>query len=58
MSLPHGWVGVDKNYARMKTPGEIYEKESEKILRNQIRNLDFGVEQTVLVSMHLRLVHR
>ncbi len=48
--MGHGWVGVDENYKRMKTPGEIYEKESAKILRAQIQNLAFDVDQTVLVS--------
>jgi Icc-related predicted phosphoesterase len=48
--MGHGWVGVPLDYKRMKTPGEIYENESEKILRKQINKLDFNVDQTVLVS--------
>ncbi|MFV2014767.1 MAG: metallophosphoesterase [Candidatus Heimdallarchaeota archaeon] len=46
----HGWVGVPPNYDRIRTPGEIDEKDSEKILKKQIKLLNFDVDQSVLVS--------
>lgn len=46
----HGWVGVEDDYDRARTPGEIPAIESEKILKRQIKKLSYDVDKTVLIS--------